>query len=127
MHLLVGGNLPSFTSFADHKKFFQRGGTLGSRFDEYESTVVTKTDWFDVPLKHVRDKYLVHVAARHMRMFGYSDYDLQLILAVPNDPTSARPLASATHILVSVRRLTRDIHTFLTWLNTFGVALREKT
>ena len=118
-HIMRGRQLPSFTSFAEHKKFFIKGLTPGPDYDEYACKLRDDTAWFDLPLKHVRDKYFVHVMGDHMRFFGHADGgDLQVILH-PIVHGSATPL-SAPPIMVSVRRLARDICGFLDWLARYG-------
>jgi hypothetical protein len=120
-HFLKGPELPSFRSFANHKKFFVQGRSVGPQFAEYERKIVGDTDWFDVPLKYVRDKYLVHVATEHMRSFGYAESgDLQLILTIPVHPNAHEPLKKTRHVTVSVRRLARDMQGFLQWLAAYG-------
>lgn len=50
---------PSFTSFARHKRFLARHLASPESHGEYVEYLTTRTDWFDVPLKHMRDKYIV--------------------------------------------------------------------
>jgi len=120
-YIVRGHPLPSFTSFADHRAFFQKGRAVRPELSEYGDELLTHTGWFEMPLKHVRDKYLIHTGPRHMSVFGQStNHDLELILIVPDGPDRTRPLEKTKTILISVRRLARQIHTFLKWFNLYG-------
>jgi len=86
---LVDGQLPSFTSFNEHKKFFERFQSPYGEHEKYAAHIRDKTDWFNMPLKVVRDRYIVHPSPKHMRVFGHAadyEYDLTLTLLVPDDP-----------------------------------------
>ena len=122
-HFLRGPQLPSFRSFADHKKFFASGKSVGPRYVEYERKIVHETEWFNTALRYVRDQYLVHAGTPHMRLFGHAESgDLQVILVLPSHPDSAQPLEQARNILVSVRRLAIDLRGFLRWLGRYATA-----
>jgi hypothetical protein len=119
--LFRGGELPSFTSFFDHKKFWLKDNPLGTAFPEYQAYFRNETSWFDIPLRYVRDKYLVHALTNHGRHFGYADPsgDLQLLLTIPTGFADGH-MAGNRHVTVSIRRLARDIRGFLAWLDHFG-------
>lgn len=125
-HFLDNRRKLSFTSFYNHKQFFlrlQRQQVKFGKHEEYARRICDATDWFDMPLKAVRDHYLVHAGPQHMRFMGYeADYDLQMTLLVPEDPRSARPFANFRVIRVSIRRLARDIHAFLSWFGQYGAS-----
>jgi hypothetical protein len=124
---------PSFSSFNDHKKFFVRltkqGKTFGDH-EEYASYIRSNTDWFAMPLKAVRDKFLVHANAAppHFYHFGYNgDGHLHLLLSIPkgfqHDPedsegTSQTPL---WNIIVGIPQLSRQIEEFLRWYNEYAL------
>jgi hypothetical protein len=118
-----GQPLPSFTSFADHRQFFERGRCPSPDLADYGPALLAKTEWFGMPLKHVRDKFLVHAGPRHMRLFEQStdhDHELILLLTDGNDPI--RPLALTRLISVSARRMARDVDALLTWFCAHGLS-----
>ena len=126
-HFLKGANLPSFTSFNNHKKFFQRQKTPYGGFEEYAVYIREQTDWFDTPLKPVRDKFLVHPGPQHFRLFGYpsNGYEFGLMVIVPNDNDSEKPLVRFKEIKVSIPQLARDIEQFLTWFCAYGLLVLD--
>ena len=69
--------VPSFTSFSDHKKFFvERALRPFEAHEEYARHISEQTDWFDY-LKEVRDHFVVHQSpspyVKHRRYWlGYS-------------------------------------------------------
>jgi hypothetical protein len=120
-YFLTGKNLPSFTSFNDHKKFFRNHkGTYGAH-EEYAEYIRSQTGWFEMPLQFVRDKFVVHAATKHMRSLGYrSDHELDLAIFLPDDPRSEKPLASVKVISVNALRLSYDIEILLKWFCGYG-------
>lgn len=121
-YFLSGGNLPSFVSFDDHKKFFQRQQSPFDEYEEYAAYIREHTDWFDMPLKTVRDKFLVHAGPQHLRVFGfpYGDAELGLMISVPVGKDSRTGLGHFRTIVVSIPQLARDIEGFLTWFCDYG-------
>jgi hypothetical protein len=121
---LPKGNAPSFTSFNEHKKFFKRLsiGSYGEH-EEYAQHIRTKTDWFEMPLKEVRDKYLVHASPKHMKIMGYwnNGYELDLSIMVPAGDNPEKPMEKVKVIRVNVLRMSYDIDTFLRWFGEYGV------
>lgn len=111
---LSGRHLPSFMSFAKHKKFFQKLHEPYGQFEDYAHYFRKETEWFDVPIKVVRDKFLVHAGPKHMKSFGYpmgSDHlDLDIIL-----PDQKRLLAEVKMIHVNILQMSYDIERFLRW------------
>lgn len=125
---LRGGKLPSFTSFNDHKKFFCALTTPYGAHEKYAEYIRTQTNWFDMPLREARDKFVVHAAPQHMRALGYrSDYELELALYVPTDTKSTAPMASVQVISVNILRLSYDVETFLKWFCAYGRNTLDKT
>ena len=110
--------LPSFTSYNHHKKFFTRMRKRYGKHEEYAKYVREKTAWFDVPLKLIRDKYLVHSGPKHLQIFGWPNtYELDLtILPIKNDEDSKREV-----IVISIIQLIEDIDVFLNWLCNYGL------
>lgn len=118
-HFLTGQRLPSFTSFDEHKKFFCRVGNHG----DYGEYIRTKTDWFEMPLKIVRDKFIVHASPKHIKFMGYpaGEWALDFNIILPNEKDVKKPLSKVGIIRVNALRLSLDIETFLTAFNEFGV------
>ena len=120
--------LPSFTSFNDHKKFFRVLTTPYGTHEEYADYIRTRTNWFDMPLRAARDKFVVHAAPRHMRVLGYrSNYELEFGLLVPTNPKSPAPLASVQWIAVNILRLSYDLEKFLNWFSSYGLHALDET
>lgn len=127
-HFLMESKLPSFTSLNQHKKFFQGHKTPYGDHEEYASYIRDQTDWFDTPLKIVRDKFLVHAGPRHMRLFGYpgSGHELGLSILIPDGADRInKPLERVKVIVVSVPELTENLARFLAWFCDYG--LKAKT
>jgi hypothetical protein len=120
-YFLKGKNLPSFTSFNDHKKFFQRQSDAYGKHEEYASYIRNNTDWFDIQLKLVRDKFLVHSGLKHMRVFGYLDHEFGLAIVIPGTPDADKTLAQLRSVIVSISQLSHDIEQFLTWFSQYGI------
>lgn len=126
---LSGPRLPSFTSFNDHKKFLKRNAAfLGNAQHAYVDHIVNETDWFDVVLKPVRDKFAVHTAPNHIPFLGYpSHHDLEMCFVLDQGNTS-KPFGEARVVTVSIRRLARDVEGFLLWYNEYAMeAIAETT
>jgi hypothetical protein len=120
-YILHGHPLPSFTSFNDHREFFEKGRGTSGNLPSYSSQLLAVTGWFEMPLKHVRDKFLVHAGPRHLPTFGHSTpHDLELVLFVPAGTGREMPLAQIRLVSVSARRLARQIDAFLSWFGEFG-------
>lgn len=110
---------PSFTSFYDHKRFFSNGERSFGRHEEYADYFRKNTQWFDMPLKPVRDKFVFHAGPVHMRFLGYNTReDLTMGVIVPRRPSSATP--KHDFVRISVRRLARDLKGFLEWFSAYG-------
>jgi len=119
-------NLPSFTSFADHKKFFQKLTQPYGEHEEYANYIRQNTSWFELPLKEIRDHFLVHQGPSHMRSFGYQPegWDMFFTVMIPKNKTNLRE--GSESIVVSIPALARDIETFLIWFNNYGLSSLSK-
>ncbi len=109
---------PSFTSFSKHVEFFTKNTELVEKeFKEYQTKIVSCLDWYTIPLKLIRDKYLMHSAERHMIYFGWgrSKWDLEMITVIPAKSKQEKLLERVKFICFSSRRLARDIESFLKW------------
>jgi hypothetical protein len=123
-HFLRGQRLPSFTSFNDHKKFFRKLEQPYGKHEEYAKYIRNHTNWFDMPLKEVRDKFVVHSSPKHLRLLGYPDggYELHLNIWVPDNPNADRALEKTTLITVNPLRMSYDVEAFLKWFCRYGLA-----
>ncbi len=119
-HFLKGGQLPSFTSFNAHKKFFTAGRFIAGH-EEYGRVIAEETDWFDVPLKLVRDKYLIHASPQHHRVFGFSSSDLNLVIMKPTGDDPKKPLRQVQCIITSIPVLAEQVHAFQVWFCNYAV------
>jgi hypothetical protein len=119
---LHGPRLPSFTSFSDHKKFLKHHPTVIIGHESYAREMANETDWFDMPLKYLRDKFIVHSGPRHFRFLGYpSHHDLELLL-VPADRAKKDEFSQTMLLRFSSRRFARDVDGFLKWYNAYALA-----
>lgn len=124
---LGGSNLPSFTSFAEHKKFLKRSpDALADRHKPYQEHITSQTDWLDMPLKFVRDKLMVHTRPKHFLFLGYSSHHDIEVMFMPAQHERFDDLNSCTCLKFSVRRLARDIETFLNWYNNYALEALER-
>ena len=123
-YLLTEKNKPSFTSFADHKRFFSRLSGPYGLHEEYASYVRSSTSWFDEPLKLVRDKFIVHASPQHMRIFGYpgGGHELNMMIMIPDGDDEAKPLSKVRLVSVGIPQMAREVHAFLAWFGEYGVA-----
>jgi hypothetical protein len=116
---LKGSRLPSFNSFNDHKKFFEKNPHTLSEHGEYSRYMREETGWFDVPIKYVRDKFFVHQGPKHLKLFtiGWErDDNLTLTLRTfATDQTS-----NGEWIRFNPWRMSYDIDNFLTWFGSYG-------
>ena len=122
---LHGKHLPSFASFSKHKKFFLRLGKPFGQDEAYASYIRDETPWFDMPIKEVRDKFVVHSSPKHMSFLGYpsgSDYELLLNIMLPDSENLDKPFGKLKMIMVSPLRLSHDLQTFLDWFCSYGLA-----
>jgi hypothetical protein len=116
-------NVPSFTSFTDHKKFFAKLSVPYGAHEEYARLIREETNWYEMPVQVARDKYTVHASPRHSRFLGYpNDFELDLCILVPDDPHGDKPLASVKVVVVNALRMSIDIEQFLEKFASLGEA-----
>mgnify|MGYP004005387545 FL=1 len=117
--------LPSFTSFSKHKNFFKKSSTKNLSDNDYGKYISNKTDWFEIPLKVLRDKYLMHSAEKHLLYHGWSpdaNCDLTMTVILLNLSSSQEEhLKNVKVIQFSPRRLARDINEFLIRFSSFAL------
>lgn len=124
---LRGRRLPSFTSFKNHKAFLrkQKNG-LDIEFHDYADHIASTTDWFEIPLKVLRDKYLMHSSEKHMSYFGWStdgQWDLEMSTIIGASRHQDNPLEKPKLISFSPRRLARDVEAFLLWFSKYAMRI----
>ncbi|MBA5639462.1 hypothetical protein H3H37_20575 [Duganella sp. LX20W] len=125
-HFLQVGNRPSFKSFNDHKKFFKRLTAPYGDHEPYAERIRNGTDWFEMPLKAVRDDFIVHSAPKHMRFVALpNDFEVELMILRAEGVPPEKPLAKSTPITVSVLRMSHDIEDFLRWYCNYAVSKRS--
>lgn len=117
---------PSYTSFNDHKKFFIRLLKKDQKYhphEEYACYLRENTDWFDSPLKDIRDKYLVHQGPKHVRLFGYpgNGHEFSFVVLLPIGENPEKPLSKVRCICLSIPQLADDIRNLLSWFANYGV------
>lgn len=128
---LNGPELPSFTSFSDHKKFFAKGSAIPGH-EAYAEYFREQTAWFDVPIKFPRDKLFVHQGPRHWKFFtigwGHED-DLVWNVLIPAGEAHEEH-SHLRHrdrlVRLNVLRLSYDIENYLTWFGVYGSAALRK-
>jgi len=119
-------NLPSFTSFSDHKKFFQKLPQPYGEHEEYARYIRENTTWFEMPLKEARDHFLVHQGPSHMLNFGYRDEEWDIFVHIMIPKNRDNLAEGSENIFISVPQLARDIEVFLHWFNTYGLKSLDK-
>ena len=117
--------LPSFTSFSKHKNFFKKSNNKTLSHNDYGKYISNNTDWFEIPLKILRDKYLMHSAEKHLLYYGWcpdANCDLTMTVILLNKSSSQEEhLKNVKTIRFSPRRLARDINEFLIWFSGFAL------
>jgi hypothetical protein len=126
-HFIKGQTLPSFTSFNDHKKFFLRLKTQYGQFEEYAKYIREETEWFNMPLKIVRDKFIVHQGPQHIRNIGSAGFGPELFIMIPDEEAGSKDFSRVKPILLNIPQLAHDVHSFLTWFNKYGLSSLKKT
>jgi hypothetical protein len=103
----------SLTSFQDHRRRILAGAELPDSLAAWAEYVRTSTRWFDL-LKELRDDFVVHQGSRHMLFFGQrTDHDIEIVIMVPRDPRSSKPLANIRALTISPRSLIVCMTAFL--------------
>jgi hypothetical protein len=103
----------SLTSFQDHRRKILSGSQLPASLAPWAVDVGTRTHWF-LLVKDLRDDFLVHQGPRHMLFFGQrSDHDIEMVVMVPREPRSPKPLSSVRALTVSPRALVVCVTEFL--------------
>jgi len=130
-YFITNNHLPSFTSFNNHKNFFKKlkeNNKEFGQFEDYAHYIREETDWFDIPLKIVRDKYLVHAGPKHMKFFGFPGigHELSLLMILPAGNEEKKTLSKVNCISVSIPQLANDIQKYLIWFSNYGINCLEK-
>ena len=120
---LVGPRLPSFSSFAEHKRFFHKyPDAFSPQHSAYSRYIRDETAWFDIPVKAIRDKIVVHPGPRHFQFITYpSEHDMGILLAMDaRRPWTDHPQASSVRF--SARRTLCNVWRFLEWYNRYAMS-----
>jgi len=119
--------LPSFSSFSNHKKFFVNLSEPFGDHEKYAEYIRNNTDWFDMPIKALRDKFVVHSSPRHMRFLGYpfGGFELDLNIILPDSDDNEKKFSRVKVIRLNVLRMSYDIEQFLKWFNEYGLRVIE--
>lgn len=124
-HFLKVGNRPSFKSFSDHKKFFKRLTAPYGDHETYAEHIRNCTDWFETPLKAVRDDFVVHSSPKHARFVALpNDFEVELLILRAEGVPPEKPLARSIPIMVNVLRMSHDIGDFLQWYGDYAISKR---
>lgn len=119
---LSGDRLPSFTSFNKHIEFLSKNpDAIGQDHKKYQEKLMSSSEWYSIPIKVLRDKYLMHSSEKHMSFFGWgeSSWDLEMITMIPAKLHQEKPLEKVKVISFTPRRLARDIEGFLKWFTAY--------
>lgn len=120
---LPTGQSPSFTSFSDHKKFFQKQSKPYAAHEKYAEYIRKETDWFEMPLKEVRDKFVVHSAPKHMRFVGLpNSFEVELVIIRADGVPPEKPLTRSTPVIVNALRMSYQIESFLDWYAAYALS-----
>ncbi len=117
---LSGGSLPSFVSFNDHKKFFLSGKAVRNH-EEYGEYFCKKTEWFDIPIKYVRDKFFVHSGPPHWETLAFPIQGYELALVITSIENEGQSNERVKIYRLSIHRMLRDIDSFLRWFGKYGL------
>ncbi|MRW88402.1 hypothetical protein GJ699_00190 [Duganella sp. FT80W] len=122
-HFLRVGNRPSFKSFNDHKRFFKKLTAPYGDHEPYAEHIRDETAWFEMPLKAVRDDFVVHSAPKHMRFVALpNDFEVELLILRADGIPPEKPFANATPIRVNILRMSYDIEKFLQWYCNYAIS-----
>jgi len=119
---LSGSKLPSFTSFNKHVEFLAKNPrVLDALHDEYQKKLASCLEWYRIPVKVLRDKYLMHSSEKHMMFFGWgeSKWDLGMATIISAKPNQDKMFNNIKVIEFIPRQLARDIEGFLKWFATY--------
>lgn len=114
--------LPSFTSFNQHRKFFLRRSTPYGEHEKYAAYFRDKTGWFEEPLKLARDKFVVHASPAHGKVLGFpgAGHELSLAIFIAEDPE--KPLGKVRVLHVGIPQLADEVNEFLRWYADYAQA-----
>jgi hypothetical protein len=74
--------------------------------EAYARYLRNKTHWFEMPLKAVRDKFVVHSSPKHMRFVGLPNtWEVELVILQADGQLPEKPLSRVTPIIVNVLRM----------------------
>ena len=123
-YFISGGNIPSFTSFNNHRKFFINQKNIPYPTHEpYAKYIREETEWFDT-LKLIRDKFIVHTQPLHTKWLGFSivpqKQDIQLTIQLPRGSKEKGPLSNVEWIHIDVEEIIKQINNFLNFFDNYA-------
>lgn len=126
---IEGQNIPSFSSFNNHRKFFLRDeNTPYFLHEEYAEFIREETDWFE-NLKLIRDKYIVHTQSLHSKWLGFrlptEKNEVELTIELPRGQKD-KPLSKVEWVKIDVIEIIGNIEVFLSFFNQYAVKTIEK-
>lgn len=78
-----------------------------------------------MPLKAVRDDFVVHSAPKHMIFVDLpNDFEVELLILRAEGVRPEKPLAKSTSITVNVLRMSHDVEDFLRWYCNYAISKR---
>lgn len=130
-YFISGGNIPSFTSFNNHRKFFLLPENIPyPSHENYAQHIRNQTKWFD-NLKLIRDKYIVHTQSTHSKWLGFSidseKKDIHLTIELPRGSKENGALSEVEQVQIDVMELVTQVSEFLTFFDNYAwTALESK-
>ena len=124
---LKGPKLPSFTSFSNHKKFLLNEKNEISGHAEYVRYFREETDWFDLSIKYIRDKFLVHQGPKHWMFHGIGSVDennICLSIILFQDDKDNNVEEKLIHF--NPWKMSYDIEIFLSWFSNYALNTCKK-
>lgn len=114
---LTGNELPSFSSFNRHKRFFlARAMRPFGQHEAYAKYIREKTNWFERLVKFPRDQYIVHTSPAIMGIFGlgFGPSEMKLVLIRQNPDSN-----TLNHLQVSALEVIHGISDLLNFFQKY--------
>jgi hypothetical protein len=123
-YFISGGNIPSFTSFNNHRKFFLLPeNTPYPSHENYAQHIREQTEWFD-NLKLIRDKYIVHTQSTHSKWLGFSvnseKKDIHLTIQLPRGSKENGALSEVKWVQIDVMEIITHVSEFLVFFDSYA-------
>ena len=124
-YFISGGNIPSFASFNNHRKFFLLPeNTPYPSHENYAQYIREQTEWFD-NLKLIRDKYIVHTQSTHSKWLDFSvnseKKDIHLTIQLPRGSKENGALSEVKWVHIDVAEIVMCVSKFLSFFDDYAV------